>query len=148
MMCSRNRSEAYRPPVLFSGAFGVFGSEKPPERLLPWQTASCASLQLLGEIQLSVGGVASVCRSWKRPLVGSKRFAMCAALQSLGFARSDSNHGNGKCLGTYWSVAFAPPGLGCAVLPVAPGVAYGAPQNCAPALCAGPLASGLPRSWA
>jgi len=33
----------------------VFGSEKPPDRLLPWQTASCASLQLFGEIQLKAG---------------------------------------------------------------------------------------------
>src|ERR1039457_1429994 len=152
--CSRNRSDAYSPPVLFSGAFGVFGSEKPPDRLLPWQTASWASLQLFGEIQLKAGVVASLCRSWYRPLAGSKKLAMCAELQSPD-ASSDSNHGNGKCLGTYWSVAFALPGLGCAVLgcPVlvvgeALGVAYGAPQYCAPASWVGPLASALPRALA
>src|SRR5262249_36510678 len=48
--CSRNRSDANRPPVKFTGGFGVLGSAKPPDRLLPWQTASWASLQLLGEI--------------------------------------------------------------------------------------------------
>ena len=35
--------------------------------------------------------------------------------------RMESNHGNGKCLGTYWSVALALPGLTSVVLPVAPG---------------------------
>ena len=37
--------------------------------------------------------------------------------------RMESNHGNGKCLGTYWSVALALPGLGWPVLAVGPGVA-------------------------
>ena len=50
-------SAAYRPPVKFTGGLGVFGSEKPPDRLLPWHTASCASEQLFGEIQLNVGVV-------------------------------------------------------------------------------------------
>ena len=42
----------------------MFGSEKPPDRLLPWQTASWASLQLFGEIQLNAGVVEAFCRSW------------------------------------------------------------------------------------
>ena len=59
-------------------AFGVFGSEKPPERLLPWQTASCASLQLFGEIQLNAGVVDSRSAGrgtgrWRE----SNRSAMC-----------------------------------------------------------------------
>src|SRR5215471_3640049 len=147
MTCSRNRSAAYRPPVKLTGGFGVFGPENPPDRLLPWHTASWASLQLFGEIQLNAGVVFSLCRSLKRPLAGSKRFAMCAALQSPEF-RIESNHGNGKCLGTYWSVAFALPGLGWAVLPVGPGWVKGAPQALTPALCGGLPVSGLPRSWA
>src|SRR5690349_4292054 len=80
--CFRNRSAAYRPPVKFTGGLGVFGSEKPPDRLLPWHTASCASEQLFGEIQLNVGVVRVLCRSRYRPSAGSNRFAMCAELQS------------------------------------------------------------------
>src|SRR5581483_5778096 len=145
--CSRNRSAAYRPPVKLTGALGVFGPEKPPDRLFPWHTASWASLQLFGEIQLNAGVVEALCRSWYSPLVESKRLAMCAESQSPD-CRIDSNQGNGKCLGTYWSVALALPGFGKAVLPVAPGAANGAPQNCAPASCVGLPVSGLPRSCA
>src|SRR6185437_2250496 len=126
--CSRKRSAAYRPPVKFTGGFGVFGSEKPPDRLLPWHTASCASEQLFGEIQLNAGVVLALCRSWNSPLAGSNRFAMWLASQSPDW-RIESNHGNGKCLGTYWSVAFALPGLGWVTVPVGAGEANGAPQD-------------------
>jgi len=53
-----------QPPVESQVAFGVVGLENPPDRLLPWHTASWPSLQLLGEIQLNAGVVASLCRSW------------------------------------------------------------------------------------
>ncbi len=96
-----------------------------PDRLLPLQTASCASLQLFGVIQLNAGVVFSCCRSRKSPLEDESRFAMCAESQSVppwaGFVNevaarplapaapvSPSNHGNGKCLATYWSFACAP----------------------------------------
>jgi uncharacterized membrane protein (Fun14 family) len=52
-----------------------------PDRLLPLQIASCASLQLSGVIQLNAGVVDSLCRSWNRPLVGLSRFAMWFASQ-------------------------------------------------------------------
>ena len=125
----------------------MLGSEKPPDRLLPWQTASCASEQLFGEIQLKAGVVRVLCRSWYRPLAGLNRLAMCWESQSPDW-RIDSNYGNGKCLGTYWSVAFALPGLGWVVVPVAAGAANGAPQNWTPALCGALPVSALPRSWA
>src|SRR6185312_9006699 len=125
---ARNRSAAYRPPVKLTGAFGVVGLANPPDRLLPWHTASWASLQLFGVIQLNVGVVDSRLRSWNRPWRVSNTFAMCFALQSPEF-RIDSNHGNGKCLGTYWSVASALPGLGSSVEPALPGCVNGAPQD-------------------
>ena len=90
----------------------MFGSEKPPDRLLPWQTASCPSEQLFGEIQLNAGVVALALQVVIQAVGRSEnRLAMCAALQSPD-CRIDSNHGNGKCLGTYWSVALAEPGFG------------------------------------
>src|SRR5437588_11988160 len=61
---------------------------------------------------------------------------------------TEENHGNGKCLGRYWSVAFATAGLGWFVVPGAPGDLYGAPQYRTPALWAGPVGSRLPRSCA
>ena len=73
---------------------------------------------------------------------------MCWELQSAGLSNSDSNHGNGKCLGTYWSVALAAPGFGWVTVPATPGLGYGAPQYCVPASWVGGEASGLPRSWA
>ena len=125
----------------------MVGFEKPPDRLLPWHTASWASLQLFGVIQLNAGVVDSCLRSWYRPPFLLNTLAMCLALQSPD-RRIDSNHTNGKCLGTYWSVASALPGLGCVVEPGAPGWAKGAPQNFTPALWGAVPGSGLPRSWA
>src|SRR6202000_2772834 len=130
------------------GPRGVVGLANPPERLLPWHTASWASLQLLGVIQLKAGVVDSRLRSWASPPLLLKTLVMCLALQSPD-CKTDSNQTNGKCLGTYWSVASALPGLGSVVEPTGPGCANGAPQTLTPALCgAVPAGSGLPRSWA
>src|ERR1700712_2578503 len=104
--------------------------------------ASWASEQLLGVIQLKAGVVASLCRSWTSPPLVLSRFAISDDVQSLGFDSSDSNHGKGKCFGTYWSVAFADPGF---VTPTPAGLP-GPPQLLTS--CVGPVASGLPRSWA
>ena len=63
---------------------------------------------------------------------------MVAALSMM-----EWNQGNGKCFGTYWSVAFAEPGFGTGLLV---GSLDGAPQ--AETAWVAPLASGLPRSCA
>ena len=78
-----------------------------------------------------------------------KTFAMWRALQSPD-RRIDENHGNGKCLGRYWSVALATGGLGCVVLPAGAGDAYGAPQyrDAGAVRRIAGCAFGLPRSWA
>ena len=84
------------------------------------QTASWASLQLSGVIQLNAGVVLAFCRSWTRPVCGLSRFATWLASQlvppldgwfSAGPLTeepvSDWNHANGKCLATYWSFGCA-----------------------------------------
>ena len=113
-----------------------------PDRLLPAQIASWASEQLLGVIQLKAGVVASLCRSCTRPLDVLSRLEISEDEQSVELDSSDSNHGNGKCLGTYWSLALAEPGL---VTP-APDGSPGPPHLLTS--WAGPVASALPRSWA
>src|SRR5579875_2671401 len=100
--------------------------------------ASCASEQLSGVIQLKAGVVDSFCRSCTRPLVELSRLAIWDEVQSDEFESSDSNQGNGKCLGTYWSVAFADPGL---VTP-APAGSPGPPHLLTSWVT--PVASGLP----
>ena len=131
-----------------TGALGVFGSENPPDRLLPWHTASCASLQLFGEIQLNAGVVVRALQVVEQAVGRVEEVRDVLGVAVAGVAGPSSNHGNGKCLGTYWSVALALPGLGWAVLPVGPGWANGAPQAPTPALCGALPVSGLPRSWA
>ena len=77
-----------------TGWLGVLGLAQPPERLLPAQHRVVGVGAVVGETQLNAGVVDSLCRSWYRPLAGSKRLATCAELQSPDW-RTDSNHGNG-----------------------------------------------------
>src|SRR5664279_1167980 len=96
-----------------------------PDRLLPLHTASWASLQLFGVIQLYDGVSDSFCRSRNKPFDGSSRLAMWAASQSVPPSTGvvspgmvdpaavrvpvmEWNHANGECLATYWSLACAP----------------------------------------